>query len=46
MKIDSGCVLKSLPRPQKAAALAVDNCANGWNVVPLSPADRKANRRN
>jgi len=35
-----------LPRPQKATALAVDECLYGRDVVPLSPAVRKANLRN
>ncbi|MBN1226894.1 MAG: hypothetical protein JXA79_07870, partial [Deltaproteobacteria bacterium] len=35
-----------LPRPQKATALAVDECAYSRDVTPLSPAVRKANRRN
>jgi len=36
----------ALPRPQKATALAVDECGYGWDVVPLSPAVREAKRRN
>jgi len=35
-----------LPRPQKATALAVDECRYGRDVVPLSPAVRVAKRRN
>jgi len=35
-----------LPRSQKATALAVDECADKRDVVPLSPAVREANRRN
>ena len=35
-----------LPRPQKATALAVDECLYGRDVVPLSPAVREANLRN
>jgi len=35
-----------LPRSQKATALAVDECADERDVVPLSPAVREANRRN
>ena len=35
-----------LPQPQKATALAVDECGYGRDVVPLSPAVREANRRN
>jgi hypothetical protein len=35
-----------LPRPQKATAFVVDECAYSRDVVPLSPAVREANRRN
>jgi len=35
-----------LPRPQKATALALDECAYRRDVAPLSPAVREANRRN
>jgi len=38
--------IQYLPRPQKATALAVDECGYGRDVVPLSPAVREANRRN
>jgi len=38
--------MRFLPRPQKASALAVDECADGRDVVPLSLAVREANRRN
>ena len=35
-----------LTRPQKATALAMDECGYGRDVVPLSPAVREAKRRN
>jgi len=35
-----------LPRPQKAAALAVDEYAYNRDVALLSPVVREANRRN
>jgi len=37
---------KFLPRPQKATALAVDECTYSRDVAPLSPAVREANRQN